>query len=294
MAQAIKRIGLEPYFVDVSRELDSHVIKSTIYGYLKGKVPIILIGSLHHFNSGEFLGLHAITITGFNLPSQEQRPFGETRFLLEASQIDKIYAHDDQVGPFSRMPFSENGIEIELDNGNKISRDCLRTSNGDTSGNQAGRKFVPQYLLIPLKETIRLTMWQVHSMVLEFDNSLEQIKNAYFHKLVALRFSWQLYLTNVRDYKTDLLYNSDISAKQDFLTRPLPEFIWVAAIFLNNIKVVDLLFDTTEIRPKKSFLYYVVHDETSFHFIKGIAKQVYPKLSQQLSLSMPIWEKLAE
>ena len=39
MAHAIRHIGLEPFLVKASNE---HVLKSTVYAYLKGKVPILL------------------------------------------------------------------------------------------------------------------------------------------------------------------------------------------------------------------------------------------------------------
>ena len=65
------------------------------------------------------MGFHAVAVTGFSMGGDSPAPIGETQFSLKASRVDKLYVHDDQVGPFARMVFDGVEITIGQDNSGK-------------------------------------------------------------------------------------------------------------------------------------------------------------------------------
>ncbi|MGH8556991.1 MAG: hypothetical protein ACRESZ_05915 [Methylococcales bacterium] len=106
MAQAIKPVGLEPYAVNTSHH---YHLKATLYAYLRAKIPMMFGFGLFEpsYPQARFFGKHAVAITGYSLGHEQSEPLEGTNFLLIATRIDKIYVHDDQVGPFSRMVFDK-------------------------------------------------------------------------------------------------------------------------------------------------------------------------------------------
>ena len=74
---------------------------SLIYGYLKMGLPVILGVSI------DGRGRHAITLTGYSLQKTtalKQEVAGSKNCIpMIGLRIDEFYAHDDQIGPFSRL-----------------------------------------------------------------------------------------------------------------------------------------------------------------------------------------------
>ncbi len=115
MAHAIRAIGLEPEFISADR---STPLISIAYSYLKMQLPVILIISI------EGQGKHAITLTGFSLCdskiNQQEVASGEKNIPMVGLRINELYAHDDQIGPFSRLivkPSSKRHQSYLKDNG---------------------------------------------------------------------------------------------------------------------------------------------------------------------------------
>ena len=79
MAHAIRKVGLEPFMI----QSDYHyLLKSAIYAYLRGEIPIIAKFSLYDVSSKtnpRFMGLHAVAITGYRLDSSTPTPYGATQ-----------------------------------------------------------------------------------------------------------------------------------------------------------------------------------------------------------------------
>jgi hypothetical protein len=112
MAHAIKSVGLEPYLVNAANH---YLLKATLYAYLRAGIPMMFGFHLIDVSSSspEVIGKHAVAITGYSLGYSQSTFFENTSFLLKATRIDKIYVHDDQVGPFSRMAFDGQTIQFQ-------------------------------------------------------------------------------------------------------------------------------------------------------------------------------------
>jgi hypothetical protein len=255
MARAIRSVGLEPYQV---RATEPYVLRGNVYGYVRGSVPLIL-GVVLYKKAGkafERIGRHAVAVTGYSLGSVSAKPFKGLPFRLRALRIDKIYVHDDQVGPFARMKFDAGEVK---DRGATLP--AMGTSWGVTSG--ATVLAVPDLLVAPVYHKIRIP----------FDSVLDHVKK--FHAIVlaavqaiggaAADAEWDIYLSSASAIKESWLQknNLDPSAKHALLTRGLPKYVWSANLTLADKPLADVIFDATDIE-QGSLVAAVVEHKAAF------------------------------
>ena len=269
MAYAIRNVGLEPYLVNVS---DEHVLKSTVYGYIRGGIPMILGIELWDTtsNSHEFMDLHAVAVTGFSMGASGPTPIGNTKFSLKASRLDKLYVHDDQVGPFARMVF--DGVKITNDQkpGESSSLSTSWIGSNDQIG---GVRALPTILLIPVYHKIRIPFGTIHDAVLSFDAYIESIK-ALYPDAREERLEWDIYLTTNNDLKTELLKSDIGNGKyyRDLLLKELPRYIWRATASQDDVPVMDLIFDATDIEQGLYFVLAIEHDRNLSLFLRVVSR----------------------
>jgi len=245
---AIRAVGLEPFRVNASEE---HVLKSTVYGYLKAGIPLLMIFSIYD-NQGEkaiYIGYHGVTITGFRLGSDMIQPYGDTSFQLVASRINGLYAHDDQVGPFARMEFDGEAVSIE-ENGAVESVLSLSSSWQGEDGTPDKGRAVPDILIAPLYQKIRIPFETIHDLVLKFDGLIRWISSESIYD-VPKGIDWDVYLIRVGDLKSEILKRDDIpmEEKKSVLVESTPRFLWRASgkVAESGSEFIDILFDATEI-----------------------------------------------
>lgn len=240
MAYAIRSVGLEPYMVGTKETVtnqqnqtfevtNEHVLNSTAYAYLRGRIPSILGIQLYDFRNGQWdhMGGHAVAVTGYSLGNNAPKPFGSSGFLIRASRIDKIYAHDDQIGPFSRKVHDNGYLNATLP-GNRVI------------------KATADLLILPLYHKIRIPFSTVHDAVLEVDGFLEIIRSQAFPLLG--RQEWDVYLTTANEFKNDILLSpSPHPNREQILIKNLPRFLWRVTASCDEVVQLDLIFDATGI-----------------------------------------------
>lgn len=244
LAQGIRAVGLEALIV--SSETNQRVLSSTLYAYLKAKIPIIL--GVQLFNK-KIIGLHAVTVTGFSL--DEDLKFSEADgFRLHSDRMNKLYAHDDQVGPFARMSFEQVA-------GAGTANLILNTSFGGVGTHVA----IPQLMVVPLDRNIRIPFDTIYDIVREFDESLEILR---VQGLLPLneRAEWDIYLSSVNDFKRATFSRDDLFSelKTSILLKSLPKFIWVAVAYIDGAAAYELIFDSTDIEQGHLLLLLIQHN----------------------------------
>ena len=268
IAAAMRTVGLEPFHINAS---DEYVLKSTLYGYLRGHVPILLGIDLYEGDGGSFRfdGKHAVAVTGFCLGQPRPTAHGNTGFLLRASRVDKIYAHDDQVGPFARMIF--DGLTVKKDSKQMMS---LSTSWGGQTAKQGQVRAVPTLMLVPLYHKIRIPYEVVHDLVVSFDSFVESLRTI-APAILPRRLVWDIYLTTVNEFKTELLKTRSLpkSYKREVLQQSMPRFIWKASAMLGNRTVFDFLFDATDIEQGRLFVRAVEYDQARASFFRRVCRE---------------------
>lgn len=280
MADAIRNLSLEPFVIRANNE---YILKSTVYAYLRGQVPVILKLFLFNPNSGETKeGSHAVVATGYSLGgSLSAHP--DTGFLLRATRIDKFYVHDDQIGPFSRVIFSNTSVQI-ADQGVEKEYTSLLT-HWHKRGKLEALGYAPENLLIPLYNKIRIPFGRILGIVHVFDQYIELIRNAC--ALLEDRVEWDIYLITVNALKEDI--HNDDSLEDDYkvgvLIEDMPRFIWRARAYNAQNAVFDLLFDATDIEQGKIFIRTIEYDQ----YTTAILRMAFKELDETSLRSGPAW-----
>jgi len=236
MADAVRACDLEPLHIGAT---DPDVLRATVYAYAGADVPVVLVGDVVDLaeppNATEPVAppSHAVTVTGYNVAAAS----GTALDRLRSDRIDKLYVHDDAVGPFARMMF-ENTVQS-----------TLTTSLAATKTEIGQRRFRPTMLLIPLYHKIRIPFGRVLGDVktlIHFIGSLRASGAPGLDQDLA-PCEWDVRLTTVNEYKRDVFEKRKVQKARAVLERPMPRFIWVARATHPDQRGFDLLFDATGI-----------------------------------------------
>jgi hypothetical protein len=278
MAHAIRNVGLEPFLVKASNE---YVLKSTVYAYLRGRVPMLLGFILQDRSDPAApvnIGKHAVAITGFSLGKSSSAPIIGTKFFLRASAMDKIYVHDDQVGPFARMEMISGGAA-----GNYLS-----TSWKGRDQKIGSVVAIPEILMVPLYHKVRIPFNIVHDSVFSLNDSVIEPLRATGALTLPESLEWDIYLTTVNSLKTDIFESGLLSSEKRYqaLTANFPRFLWRATANCQGDTIIDLVFDATDIEQSPFLVYAIAYDCSFFSIIKSFS--VGPGLSKE----SPEWKIL--
>lgn len=267
IAHGVRSVGMDPYLIGASNE---YVLKSTAYAYMKAKIPALLGISLYELANGTqiAMGLHAVVITGYSLGHPQPSPFSNSNILITASRIDKIYVHDDQIGPFARMGFAANNQ--------------METAWPDSRGNKGNVYANPFMLLIPLYHKIRIPFQIVYEKLALFDAILEVLRGPGFIPLTT-KLEWDIYLCEVNDFKTEISTNAflDKKTKRDALLINMPKYLWRATGIDNGIQKIDVLFDATDIEQGAIIVTILVYDIQ----LRSTLISIYPGISHLINES---------
>lgn len=290
MSYAIREVGLEPVYFDTKHEA---TLKSLIYGYLKGGLPVVMGVELWDVSdqanpTHKDEDYHAVTITGYSLPTAAVPvPDPDTGTLFTASGINELYAHDDQVGPFARMLF--DGITIPVcANGQINNLFSLHTSWRGRNTQIGSIRAVPYMLLVPVYHKIRIPLGAVKRIVGAFDTLLQGAQQQGAFALGG-QLHWSVYLTTINETKKSIRSSKILldKVRVDLLCANSPRFIWRASCALGGTTVLDLLFDATDIEQSDFFYNAVVYDVNFGQSIKAICTPALLTRAQGASI-LPI------
>lgn len=148
---AIRHVGLEPELVDLRTARPP--LFSLVGGYLDMGIPVVLVVLI------QGIGLHAITITGYSAQPVAQRADeipGVPGVPMKGRRVDKLYGHDDQIGPLARISIRQSpaGAPFPIQ---------FETSWLDKSTGQP-RPVYPQAVITPVYHKIRLKFLERHGL----------------------------------------------------------------------------------------------------------------------------------
>lgn len=279
MAGPVRRLGLEPDVVGVAKDRTAYFVQTTVYAYLRGRVPPILVGDIYDTTQTppRKVGYHAMTATGFSLGAKHCVPLEyddkDPKTLLRCTRIDKLYVHDDQIGPFARIELDAVPTEIEF-SGQKRNLHLWTTSSLDRNGEEGHIKFLPVDVLLPLYPKIRISIHDVESRLIDLDLALEALRKESALSF-AERIEWDLYL----DYSTSLKKEIRDAAsglpaveKRELLTAAMPRFIWRATALVAGVNAFEFVFDATDINRGRPFFRSIVFDQSVADEIREAVK----------------------
>lgn len=289
MARAIRNLGLEPA---ASKVRDAHWLRSVAYAYLRGRVPFLLAVALNDVSQTPIqeLGWHAVAVAGFSAGAAITTD-AKTNLRTVASSINKLYAHDDQVGPFARMELDISPQQAMLDGKLEPVSMTLRTSWRRGNG-----RAVPDYVLVPLYHKIRIPFEVVHDEVVGFNNLFGFVLQSPLRKLVALtagELTWDIFLQSGNELKKDLRSGGLVHGDElaDLSTSPLPRYVWRARALDGDKPLLEVVVDATDIRQGKLVTRLHAYSTTLVTAMRLFVSALTP--AQKVQLKKPGWRILA-
>lgn len=203
--------------------------KGFIYAYLRLGLPVLLFLLL---DGREDQG-HLITVTGYRLAATSVLPTKD--FSLASDALDRLYAHDDQMGPFARYSFTEEG---------QLLTPWPAAADWETAERWETHRVASLYsVFVPLAADIRITYEQVFRQVGLF----EQL----FTDTIRERTDivWDIYLDYSNHYKDELRRLRPVEGEplRRILVSALPKYVWVARASLQKEPILELVFDATDL-----------------------------------------------
>jgi hypothetical protein len=294
--EAIRGVGLEPLEVGVK---DRRALTSNVYAYLRGRVPTYLGVSLFDVKflpGGKDIDgssiitreAHAVAVTGFSLGGAAEVPDGASQFRLRATRVDKIYAHDDQVGPFARMAIRDCRVLNAPNPPKEIS--LLDTS---LSAGKAGfsAMALPDVLLIPLYHKIRIPFSFVQHAIVSFDAALKvAMSNVNLPELDSL--IWDIFLTTSSDCKREARNCPHLNSttKLEFCTKPLPRYMWKASLEYKAAAAMTIFFDATDLEQGNVVVHVLEDDAVVCALARTVAADPNIRRKQELTPQWRVWD----
>lgn len=254
IADAIRGVGLEPHALKVANldgsGLNANLFRAVAYAYLQAGIPCITCGILQNRSDGKEVGRHAITLVGYSI-GKGSRCLSVTMKDREipstATRIDRLYAHDDGIGPFSRLVFSETGE--------------ILTSWHSTSKNDPKTRFVPYAVIIPAYHKIRIPFTSILEDLIEINRSISVlVSRRKIHSLID-DGEWDVRLADSAKLKSDLMLLPRNDDDFGILSKPLPKYVWICDYMNNGKIVIRLVFDATDLLQGNRFSAGLVYDK---------------------------------
>jgi hypothetical protein len=255
MCQAIKEVGLEAELREIHRLENNrwhynYPLLCAAYGYLRAGLPVIL----SVFIEGE--GPHAMTLVGYRIgddaaPLDEMEIWGSKYDLsLKGSRIVKLYAHDDQIGPFSRL---EVDIRRGLLGGVKMP---IRLWSSWKRESGRPTPLIPLSIIVPVYHKIRVPFISTF----ELASSLEFLLNLVLDPDTEIE--WDIFLSSVNEYKKELTNRPGITPKTLRKIRRsfYPRYFWRARAFVGSEEICEMIIDATDMECS-----FQLHDLHVFH-----------------------------
>lgn len=241
ISYAIQDVGLQPEEVDVD---SATPLASLAYAYLRSQLPVILIVRV------EGVGDHAVTLAGYSLKDRRvlDREVGPNEQTVRSIglRIDELYGHDDQVGPFARMPIRPHATVGP--------REFPVVLEGwtDESG-ASSKRLLPLAVVVPVYHKIRLSYIDVHKILMTLDWLLDRT-------LLPGRDAaeWDAHLITTNEYKQSIHdQGGRYPEAEDLLTYQHPRFIWRAVLRDGKGQtLLEILIDATDMPMPRSFPVY--------------------------------------
>lgn len=202
--------------------------KAFIYAYLRMGLPVLL------FIDIENRGGHLVAATGYREPKADYTYSESENLALVSDGIERMYVHDDGIGPYSRLGFDDiTGL--------------LSTAwphNGDWSQREMAWLFTTA---VPIVSDVRIQYEQVYEQAARLNDLLHFLRPVYATETAPV--VWDLYLQYSNVHKEESLScpHGTAAQRQRVATCLLPKYVWVARALYQGKPLLELVFDATDL-----------------------------------------------
>lgn len=261
MTNVIQHVGLEH---EVFRVDNTTPFVSLVYAHLRWGLPVILAVEV------EGIGKHAITLVGYSQREKRVRKRELVKLNRKAVEdcppmvglrIDRLFAHDDRLGPFVRLDIEMRRPTKELPMPVRL-RPKWPTDANHSKQNKPPAIY-PLHVIVPVYHKIRVTFRDVEKLLLKFTEVLRLMEP-------KRSIEWDLHLTTTNQYKSSIKLDEGIpeSVKRQVLLEPQPKYFWRAELTFEGQRSLELLADATDM--SRSFpiffaIWYNQEDKATLH-----------------------------
>ena len=227
VAHAVRSVGLTPEVIDVQ---EGTPLISLMCSYLQFGLPIILAAKV-----GE--ELHAVTVNGFSKVEDRQHSREVANSAssarlpdMEGLWVDAFYAHDDGIGPFSRLDIVSGTTEYPV-----------KFEGGWDD------PLSPRALIIPIYDKMRVTFLDIQEWLMRLDTVVQAIDPTQDKSI-----RWNVRITTVNEFKRNLRSNASLKRKvgincaKRLLKKSQPRFIWRVEAAHKDTSLFEILADSTD------------------------------------------------
>ncbi len=203
----IGEIGLDN---EVLLDIEGDKVPLVVKAYLNAGLPLL---ALLKFSKGSSSpDWHAVVISGYK--------------TNESGEIEELYVHDDQIGPYSRV---------------KPNHDFKFWKNewlGEYS------EIELKHLVIPVYEKIRLTFPKLYAFYEKYKTTFQEK-----FKDISEYLKFELFLSSIQEYKYSLT-RENIENKWEILKESFPHYIWIIRASIMGRRIWEDIFDATSTRVR--------------------------------------------
>jgi len=242
ISESIFNAGLVCEIKSEDESVSVEFVKKIVNAYSGIGIPIILVVNL---SDQETHGLHAVTVCGFHKEPPKAVEV-DTEMSFMSDNITKLYAHDDQWGPFARIEFTDEGI-ITPWNEQELSACEVQFDS----------------IIVAVYPKIRISYEDIDKLVRAYDFILSILFNAY----LELDLVWDIRLVMNTDYRK-MVQDLDpglYPQKLQLLTESRPKYIWIASCYVADEKILDITFDATGVSQAMLALNAISYMEDSLN-----------------------------
>lgn len=217
-------------------------LRKIVNAYSRLKIPIILAVIIPFKDKEEG---HALAICGHSI---DDKPIKNRRLLISkenkirfySEKINKLFAHDDQLGPFSKITFFKNELVTDW------------SKDKDVIG-----YIRPLAIIAPVFQKVRIPYEDIEGLTLGVNEIIINI----FDFLSAPLWNIQLYYS--ADFKEKIQklnsLNNNIPLERDLrmclLEESMPKYIWVTTLIYEDDEIIYFVYDATALRNTNSLLF---------------------------------------
>ena len=252
MADAVRSVGLEPAIASAT---NGELLRATVHAYLRAGLPVILAMRLPaRTGSGVTRDQqHAVTITGYRLDTTSTSSDIGSNLRQLSQRIDRLYIHDDQLGPFVPLDFTHDGP--------------LQTRHNGWGPDRLELAW-PMHLLVPLYHKLRIGIAKIIGLTTQFNTFVRGMSMSGLLPAEYKTLIWDIRVATVNAWK--LAVRTEFRIPDDdkicLLTAPTARYLWRATARpdggLTSDMRVDLVFDATDIDQGDLATAIVIHDAT--------------------------------
>lgn len=227
--------------------------------YLSAGIPCMLLVRVIETCDGELdrVANHAVALTGYRIGGGDAQDYGATGLRFRASRIDRLFVHDDHVGPFAAMDLKPAGVlEIAWPNGRGTTPLRARSHT----------------LVVPLNHKIRIPFSAILELAVAIAGLAASRRIAGIYEEMGGRpFEWDIALSPLNDLRGTIATGPLAEDRRvELLTTPMPRYAWRIAAVDGERRLVEILLDATDLVQGEMLIDVLVNDQAAGQMLGAV------------------------